>query len=57
MVLHNGLGKLVSMTEQDLGCSIDNLYGEWESRFLEAIGANLSKEWKEVGKEQLYEAG
>jgi hypothetical protein len=30
--------------ERDLGCSIDNLYGECESRFLEMIGAALSKE-------------
>jgi hypothetical protein len=45
------------MMEWDLGCSMDNLYGECESRFLEMIGAKLSKEWREVDKEQLYEVG
>jgi hypothetical protein len=37
--------------EQDSCCSIDKLYGECESWFLEMIGAGLSKEWKEVDKE------
>jgi hypothetical protein len=45
------------MMERDPCCSIDNLYGECESRFLETIGVKLSKEWREVDMEQLYEAG
>ncbi len=56
-LLWSGLGEVVSMMEWDLGCSMDNLYGECESRFLEMIGAKLSKEWREVDKEQLYEVG
>jgi hypothetical protein len=36
-------------------CSIDNFCGECESRFLEMIGVELSKEWKDVDKEKLYE--
>jgi hypothetical protein len=32
-------------------------YGECESWFLEMIGVELSKEWREVDKEQLYETG
>ncbi len=47
--------KLVLMMEHDLGCLIDNLYGECESWFLEMIGAKLSKEQKDVDKEKLYE--
>jgi hypothetical protein len=43
--------------ERDPCCSIDNLDGERESQFLETIGAELSKEWREVNKEQLYEDG
>jgi hypothetical protein len=56
-LLWSGLGELVSVMERDPYCSIDNLYGECESRFLEMIGAKLSKEWGEVDKEQLYEIG
>jgi hypothetical protein len=41
--------------EGDPCCSIDNLYGECESRFLETIGAKLSKEWRDVDKKILYE--
>jgi len=44
------------MMEWDLGCSIDNLYEECESRFLETIGAELSKERKDVDNKKLYEA-
>jgi hypothetical protein len=36
-------------------CLIDNLYGECESRFLEMIGAELSKKQRDVDKENLYE--
>jgi hypothetical protein len=42
------------MMERDPCCSTNNLYGECESRFLKTIGAKLSKEWREVDKEQLY---
>ncbi len=41
--------------EQDPWCKIDNLNGECESQFLEMIGVELSREWREVYKEQLYE--
>ncbi len=50
-LLWSGLNELVSVMEQDSCCSIDKLYGECESWFLEMIGAGLSKEWKEVDKE------
>ncbi len=55
-LLWSDLSEVVSVMERDPCCSIDNLYGECESRFLETIGAELSKEWKEVDKQQLYEA-
>jgi hypothetical protein len=42
--------------ERDPCCSIDKLYGECESWFLETIGVELLKEWREVDKEELYEA-
>jgi hypothetical protein len=45
------------MMEWDPSCSIDNLYGECESRFLEMIGTKLSKEQRDVDNGQLYEAG
>jgi hypothetical protein len=41
------------MMEWNLGCLIDNLYKECESRFLEMIGAELSKERKDVDNEKL----
>jgi hypothetical protein len=40
----NGFGELVSVMEWNPCCSIDNFYGECESRNLEMIGAKLSKE-------------
>jgi len=43
-LLWSGFGELVSVMEQDLGYLIDNLYEECESRFLETIGVELSKE-------------
>jgi hypothetical protein len=43
------------MMECDPCYSINKFYGEYESWFLETIGVELSKEWKEVDKEQLYE--
>jgi hypothetical protein len=57
MLLWNGLGELVLVMERDPCCLIEKLYGECESRFLEMIGAECSKEWKEVHKEQLFEVG
>jgi hypothetical protein len=55
--LWSDLGEPVSVMERDPCCSIDNLDGECESWFLKTIGTELSKEWKEVNKEQLYEVG
>jgi len=43
--------------EHDLGCLIENLYEECESRFLETIGVELSKEHKDVDNEKLCEVG
>jgi hypothetical protein len=42
------------MMERDPCCSIDNLYGECESRLLKMIGAELSKEQKDVDEEKNY---
>jgi len=42
--------------EGDLGCSMDNFYEECESRFLGTIGAELSKEQRDVDNAKLYEA-
>ncbi len=56
-LLWSGFGELVLVMEQDCGCSINNLYEECESRFLEMIGAKLSKERRDVDNEKLYEAG
>ncbi len=36
--------------------AIDNIYGECESRFLETIDVELSKERRDVDKKKLYEA-
>ncbi len=52
-----GFCELVSMMERNLCCSIDNLYNECESQFLEMIGIVLSRERKDVDKEKLYEVG
>jgi len=52
-LLWSGFGELVSMMEWDVGCLIDNLHEECESRFLETIGAELSKERKDVDNEKL----
>jgi hypothetical protein len=54
-LLWNGFGELVPVMDWDPCCSIDNLYGECELRFLETIGAKLSKEWRDVDKEIFYE--
>ncbi len=53
----SGFGEFVLMMERNPCYSIDNLYGECESQFLEMIGAELSKERKDVDNEKLYEAG
>ncbi len=53
----SGFGELVLVMERNPCCSIDNLYGECDSRFLEMIGAKLSKEWKDVDEKKLYEVG
>jgi hypothetical protein len=42
----SGFGELVSVMERNLCYSIDNLYGECESRFLEMISIELSKKQK-----------
>jgi hypothetical protein len=52
----SGFGELVLVMEWDLSYSIDNIYGECESWFLEMIGVKLSKEWRDVDKKKLYEA-
>ncbi len=56
-LLWSGLDELVLVMVRDPCCSIDKLYWEYESWFLETIGVELSKEWREVDKEQIYEAG
>jgi len=43
-LLWSGFGELVSVMVQNPSYSIDNLYEECESQFLETIGAKLSKE-------------
>jgi hypothetical protein len=52
----SGFGELVSMMERNPCYSIDNLHSECESRLLEMIGIVLSREWKDVDEEKLYEA-
>jgi hypothetical protein len=44
----NGFGELVLVMERNPCCLIDNLYGDYESRFLELIGMVVSKEQKDV---------
>ncbi len=56
-LLWSGFGELVSMMCQDPNRSIDNLYEKCESQFLETIGVELSKEWKDLDNKKLYEAG
>lgn len=53
----SGFGELVSVMEQNPCCSIDNLYGECDSEFLKMIGIVLSREWKDVDGEKVYEVG
>ncbi len=45
------------MLEQNPSYSINNLYGECESRFLKMIGVELSKEQTYMDNEKLYEDG
>ncbi len=40
----SGFGELVLVVEQNPYCSIDNLYGECESQFLEMISTVVSRE-------------
>ncbi len=47
----SSFGELVSMMERNPCCSIDNLYDECESRFLEMIFTVLSREQKDVDEE------
>ncbi len=56
-LLWSGLGELVSVMERDPCYSIEKNYGKCESRFLEMISAEFSKEQREVHNEQLFEAG
>ncbi len=49
----SGLGELVLVMEQNPCYSIGKLYEECKSQFLETSGAELSKGWREVDKEQL----
>jgi len=53
----SGLGELVSMMEWNPCCLINDLYGEYESRFLEMIGIVVSREWENGVKDGLYEMG
>jgi hypothetical protein len=52
----SNFGESVSMMEWNPCYSIDNLYKECESWFLEMIGAKLLRERKDVDEEKLYEA-
>jgi len=56
VLLWSSFDELVSVMEQICCCSIDNLYGECESQFLETIGTIVSREPKNVDEEKLYEA-
>jgi hypothetical protein len=49
-LLWSCLGELVSVMERDPCCSIEKLYGECESWFLEKINAKLSTGWRELDK-------
>ncbi len=53
----SNLGELVLVMEQNPCYSIDNLYGDCESWFLEIIGIVVSKEWEDEVKDGLYEIG
>jgi hypothetical protein len=48
----SSFGELVSVMERNPCYSIDNLYGECESRFLKMIGVELSKERKDVDEKK-----
>ncbi len=51
----SGLGELVSMMKRNFCYSIDGLYGECQSHFLEMIGIVVSREWEDEVKDGLYE--
>ncbi len=53
----SSFGELVSVMEHNPCCLINNLYGECESQFLEMISTVVSREWKDVDQEYLYEVG
>jgi hypothetical protein len=55
-LLWSGFGELVSVMEHDPRCPMDNLYEQYGSRFLGTIGAELSREQKDVDKKNLDEA-
>ncbi len=57
MLLWSDFGEQVSEMERDPSCSMDNFYEHYESPFLEMIGAELSKERRNVNNAKLYEAG
>jgi len=44
------------MMERDPRCPMDNLYEQYESQFLGTIGAELSREQRDVDKKNLDEA-
>jgi hypothetical protein len=44
------------MMERNPCYSVNDLYGECESRFLEMIGTIVSREWEDEVKDGLYEA-
>ncbi len=51
----NDLGELVLVMEWNPCYSVDDLYGECESWFLEMIDTVVSKEWEDEVKDGLYE--
>jgi len=56
-LLWSGFGELVSVMEHNPNCSMDNFYEQCESRFLGTIGAELSRERRDVDNGKLYEVG
>jgi len=52
----NNLSELVLEMERNPCCSVDSLYGECESRFLEMSNTIVSREWEDEIKDGLYEA-
>jgi hypothetical protein len=52
----SALGELVWVMEWNPCCSVNDLYGECESWFLEMIGTIVSKEWEDEVWDGLYES-